>query len=423
MRKLLLALAFCVAAWPAWAQCNGVFAAGTTCGNGGTVPALPSASSTIGGSVISAPNPPGTFQIKVGGTNQLDYGITNNGGWTANNSGNGFFSPYYTASGASGSEPGLYVRLNTDTASNNRIVLSMDSNNDVATLFLGPGGSSGSHGPDLWISREVAGVQAFTQGVTGAHATGLHIYNNSDVTSGPPTTSYERGVFDWTTTTNVLTIGTQKGGTGATRNLQFVIGNATVLDYGITEAGNWVFANGSDVVCNGCQFASIGNRFLVNNGGNTQNLAALGQTGVALSTALLVAWSSTTNVTSIDTALARNAVGVVEANNGTAGTLRELKSRSYVIGGTPPTTTSSTCGTLGTQAGGNTAGTIVVTCTAQNLVLNFGFTAPTGWACDAEDRSTPADNVRQTASSATSATFASVTTATNDTVQFKCLAY
>ena len=46
-------------------------------------------------------------------------------------------------------------------------------------------------------------------------AIGMHLYRTIDFTRPP--VNYERAIFDWTTTTNTLTIGTQKGGTGTVR--------------------------------------------------------------------------------------------------------------------------------------------------------------------------------------------------------------
>lgn len=44
---------------------------------------------------------------------------------------------------------------------------------------------------------------------------------------------------DWSTS-NVATYGTDKNGTGSARNIQFVVGGANKLDYGITVAASWV---------------------------------------------------------------------------------------------------------------------------------------------------------------------------------------
>jgi len=114
----------------------------------------------------------------------------------------------------------------------------------------------------------------------GGLPTGLHIYNFQDALGS--TTNYERAVLDWHTTSNVFTIGTQKGGTGTVRNLQFTFGGTNKLDYGVTTAGAWTIAS-----------------------------------------ATVLNWST-------DTGLARNAAGVVEVNNGTSGTLRDIKVRDII---------------------------------------------------------------------------------------------
>jgi hypothetical protein len=75
-------------------------------------------------------------------------------------------------------------------------------------------------------------------------AESLRVYNSIDVLTGP--TNYERGVFDWTTTSNVLTIGTQKGGTGTARSVKIVGGNAgTFLECGIDRGDTFTVQNGS----------------------------------------------------------------------------------------------------------------------------------------------------------------------------------
>lgn len=73
----------------------------------------------------------------------------------------------------------------------------------------------------------------------GAVAAGFQVYKTFDNIVAGGLTNYERGVFDWTTTSNVLTIGTQKGGTGSTRGLQFVYGNTNVMDIGVTLSSIW----------------------------------------------------------------------------------------------------------------------------------------------------------------------------------------
>jgi len=50
-----------------------------------------------------------------------------------------------------------------------------------------------------------------------SNAQGLHVYNTFD--DATPTVNYERAIFDWNVASNVLTIGTQAGGTGVQRNI------------------------------------------------------------------------------------------------------------------------------------------------------------------------------------------------------------
>lgn len=50
----------------------------------------------------------------------------------------------------------------------------------------------------------------------------LRVYNTTDTITTSAPTNYERGVFDWTTTANTLTIGTQAGGTGTLRGVSIV---------------------------------------------------------------------------------------------------------------------------------------------------------------------------------------------------------
>ena len=56
----------------------------------------------------------------------------------------------------------------------------------------------------------------------GASANAFRVYNTADGGVGAPT-NYERGVFDWTTTSGTLTIGTQGGGTFASTAAPVVV--------------------------------------------------------------------------------------------------------------------------------------------------------------------------------------------------------
>lgn len=114
-----------------------------------------------------------------------------------------------------------------------------------------------------------------------------------------------------------------------------------------------------------------------------------------------------------------NSIEVKLADNSDYAT---LSSRALAMFGAVPTPSGS-C-SVNTQTGGNTAGTFKANgaCVAGTVILTFATTAPTGWACQATDQTTPADIMNQTASSGTTATFTG-TMANLDVVVFSCLAY
>lgn len=99
----------------------------------------------------------------------------------------------------------------------------------------------------------------------------------------------------------------------------------------------------------------------------------------------------------------------------TTGSLR------FLAQGTPPTGNTGSC-VVGTFTGGKSAGTFVAPLCASGTIILSGLTGSNGYACNAEDRTTPADLLTQTASSATSVTFTG-STALNDVVQFFCVGY
>jgi hypothetical protein len=195
--------------------------------------------------------------------------------------------------------------------------------------------SSGSY--DISLYRDAAGILADR---TGTASQALRVYNTfTDASNG------EWGALDWQTTANVLTIGTQKNGTGTARNLQLVVGGASQLDYGITAVGNWT----------------------------------------------------------------------ANSNFGTTGAL--------VSRGTKPVLNTGACvGSSG--VGGAIAGTLQTTsaCAGTTLILSSLPTAPTGYSCSMQDRTTTADLTVQQSTTTTSATF-KATTAANDILQFQCQAY
>jgi hypothetical protein len=90
----------------------------------------------------------------------------------------------------------------------------------------------------------------------------------------------------------------------------------------------------------------------------------------------------------------------------------------WVMGGSPPTLSGS-C-SMGTQTGGNAAGTFKASGSCSGtVILTFSTTNPTGWACTAQDMTTLSDTLKESAYTATSVTF-TATMANADVAVFSC---
>jgi hypothetical protein len=126
---------------------------------------------------------------------------------------------------------------------NSNAVLQVDSSvgNIVirSNLDLAWGGVGAFGSPDIQLYRDASGVLAQRSSTT---AQTFRVYNTFTDAS-----NYERGVFDWGTSSNILTIGTQAAGTGTARNLKLVAGSASALfdttaDITLTgSAANFIF--------------------------------------------------------------------------------------------------------------------------------------------------------------------------------------
>lgn len=107
----------------------------------------------------------------------------------------------------------------------------------------------------IWISNGTAAIT-------------FRVYNTTDNDSAVNPTNYERGIFDWTTTANILTIGTQKGGTGSNREVRIVsaagvIAQTVGSDFYV-DANNFYMRSAAPFN----QWAFGGNYAMVFNGGN-----------------------------------------------------------------------------------------------------------------------------------------------------------
>jgi hypothetical protein len=82
-------------------------------------------------------------------------------------------------------------------------------------------------------------------------AVGFRVYNTTDAVGSAPT-NYERGVFDWTTNANTLTIGTQSGGTGSNRGVTIIASGTAAIS--IIGSGAGMTLNGNINITNSSTF-------------------------------------------------------------------------------------------------------------------------------------------------------------------------
>jgi hypothetical protein len=89
---------------------------------------------------------------------------------------------------------------------------------------------------DTYLLRDTANTLAQRNGTAAQTFRAYNTYTDAS--------NYERGVFDWTTTANTLTIGTEKAGTGTVRNLQFVSAGGAFNFSGTSNANSNIFVTG-----------------------------------------------------------------------------------------------------------------------------------------------------------------------------------
>lgn len=82
---------------------------------------------------------------------------------------------------------------------------------------------------------------------------------------------------------------------------------------------------------------------------------------------------------------------------------------------------TGTC-TTGSVTGGLSAGSFTATCTAQTVIISFVKNAPHGWSCEAQDITTSADIMKQTATAVGSCTLTGTTVA-SDVVVWHAFGY
>jgi len=177
-----------------------------------------------------------------------------------------------------------------------------------------------------------------------------------------------------------------KNGAGQAANLQEWQDSGGTAMAGVTKEGYGFFGSTPGMQLRGDTaqlsiFDTSASRHLF----AIQNSALIG-----ISAGAALAWSNGNQATgTVDAGFARNGDGIVEVNNGTAGTLRDLIQRHPLAGGTSPTITSG-FGTTPSIAGKDAAGRITVGSggTAATGTITFGTAWATAPVCTAANETT-----------------------------------
>jgi hypothetical protein len=165
----------------------------------------------------------------------------------------------------------------------------------------------GSSTLDTKLYRDAANTLAMRNGTT---AQTFRLYNTYTDAS-----NYERGVFDWSTASNTLTIGTQAAGTGSGRNIILISAGGNFKLASVSTS--WVASIGVDTVNAGLAIATTSPDVTA-----AYDYWFLPATGAGprlqIRSDAAFGWASTTNVKgqAMDTAIWRAAAKVVEFSDG-----------------------------------------------------------------------------------------------------------
>lgn len=263
----------------------------------------------------------------------------------------------------SGSPDGGVAIRNTSTATNfvefitgvgffknaNNIIASINRSSTKSFVTTSDGffgwGSSTTNAdaatPNASLFSDAANILAQRK---GTNAQTFRIYNTFTDAS-----NYERGFFRWNT--NVLEIGAEAAGTGINRTVR--ISTYDTIDFRNTQYG---YSMGS----------VAGGLWTLNNGPQIVNVCRMESNyGFQLASTKTLGWVSGTNMAlAPDTALYRNAAGVIEVNNGTAGTFRDLIVRNFRM--SAPTGVPTANNSTGTEGSIRWDADYIYICTATN---------------------------------------------------------
>jgi NADH:ubiquinone oxidoreductase subunit F (NADH-binding) len=124
----------------------------------------------------------------------------------------------------------------------------------------------------------------------------------------------------------------------------------------------------------------------------------------------------------IDSQTYSGAYAIKQTGSGIVSLASQVQSPGLISTGSAPTGTTGTC-TASSFVGGTQGGKFAAAlCAGGTIILSGLPTAPNGYTCAAQDQTTPADTLKQTAFTATSVTF-TATTAASDVVAFQCTGF
>jgi len=165
---------------------------------------------------------------------------------------------------------------------------------------------------DLILRKDSAGGTNASLAIrNGANPQTFRVYNTTDA----GVSNYERGVMDWTTTANTLTIGTQALGTGQVRNVVLQAGSSG-------SAGNITLRSPGGGVTMSLNVNSyiFTDAYIspTTNGGQTLGTVSADWGNLFISTATRLMWSSSAGSGVQDLGIGRSAAKVLQFTDGNA---------------------------------------------------------------------------------------------------------
>jgi hypothetical protein len=189
----------------------------------------------------------GLFGLPVGSHAYLDYTSGNIPWWIDTSSNLGLWGGLMWGPSSNGSfavptkDTGIFRTAAGTLAIGNGAAGNASGTLDLAILTVTSEvnfGGTAAADPLLGKDSTITGAALALVGNTATNPTAFNAYNTYS-----NSTNYENAIFDWLTTANVLTIGTQKGsGGGSARAFQFSYGGTIVGDFAKTAANTWTFS-------------------------------------------------------------------------------------------------------------------------------------------------------------------------------------